>query len=110
MAAIPNRVKLIINQFLQELENNGIAIEQAVLFGSYAQGTFNEWSDIDLAIVSKVFVGERFEDRKKIRRIKLKVSGDLEPIPYNPEDFNDENPFVKRILETGIKITQSLSL
>ena len=104
MATIPDKVKLIIDQFLQELANNDIAIEQAVLFGSYAQGTFNDWSDIDLAIVSKVFVGERFEDRKKIRRIKLRVSSDLEPIPYNPKDFNDENPFVKRILETGIKV------
>ena len=41
------------------------AVKWAILFGSYAQGTFNEWSDIDLAIVSKVFVGDRFEDRKK---------------------------------------------
>lgn len=105
MATIPNKVKLIISQFLLELENNNIAIEQAILFGSYAQGTFNNWSDIDLAIVSKNFIGERFADRKKIRRIKLKISSDLEPVPYNPEDFNDENPFVKKILETGIKIT-----
>ncbi len=104
MAAIPNTIQSIINQFLKELANNNIAIEQAVLFGSYAQGTFNEWSDIDLAIVSKAFVGERFEDRQKIRRIKLKVSSDLEPLPYRPEDFNDNNPFVKKILETGIKI------
>ena len=102
MAAIPIKVKSIISQFLQELENNNIAIEQAILFGSYAHGTFNKWSDIDLAIVSKNFIGERFADRKRIRRIKLKISSDLEPIPYNPEDFNDENPFVKKILETGI--------
>jgi len=104
MAAIPNKVKLVIDQFLKELANNDITVEQAILFGSYAQGTFNEWSDIDLAIVSKVFVGERFEDRKKIRRIKLKVSSDLDPIPYSPEDFTNNNPFVKKIIETGIKV------
>ena len=104
MAAIPNKVKLVINQFLKELANNDITVEQAILFGSYAQGTFNEWSDIDLAIVSKVFVGERFEDRKKIRRIKLKVSSDLDPIPHSPEDFTNSSPFVKRIIETGIKV------
>jgi len=96
MATIPNKVKLIIDQFLRELESNDITVEQAVLFGSYAQETFNDWSDIDLAIVSKVFSGERFADRNKIRRIKLKVSCDLDPIPYNPEEFNDENPFVKK--------------
>lgn len=104
MATIRHKVKLIINQFLRELESNDITVEQAVLLGSYAQGTFNDWSDIDRAIVSKVFSGESLADGNKIRRIKLKVSCDLDPIPYNPEEFDDENPFVKKIRETGIKI------
>ena len=104
MAEIPSKTRRIIDDFLQELSKNNIKIEQAVLFGSYAQGTFNNWSDIDLAIVSKAFQGERFRDRAIIRRIKLKISCDLEPIPYSPADFNTDNPFVKKILETGIKV------
>ena len=104
MAEIPDKVTSIIDQFLKELEKNNISIEQAVLFGSYAHGTFNDWSDIDLAIVSKAFEGERFQDKNKIRRIKLSISGDLEPIPYKPEEFNINDPFVKRILETGIRV------
>jgi len=104
MAKIPDKVTLIIKQFLKELNKEDIKVEQAILFGSYAQGTFNDWSDIDLAVVSKAFEGERFKDRSKIRRIKLMVSSDLEPIPYKPEDFNLDNPFVKRIMETGIRV------
>lgn len=104
MVKVPDKVTSIINQFLKELAKNNINIEQAILFGSYAHGTFNDWSDIDLAIVSKAFEGERFKDRSKIRRIKLKVSDDLEPIPYKPDEFNIENPFVKRILDTGIRV------
>jgi predicted nucleotidyltransferase len=104
MAEIPDRVKKIISRFITELADNDIKVEQAILFGSYAQGTFNDWSDIDLAIVSTAFAGERFSDRAKIRRIKLGVSCDLEPIPYNPVDFNTNNPFVKRILKTGIRV------
>lgn len=104
MAQIPDRIIHIINQFIAKLEDNNIKVERAFLFGSYAQGTFNDWSDIDLAIVSTAFVGERFVDRDKIRRIKLNVSCDLEPIPYNPVDFNSNNPFVKNILRTGIRV------
>ncbi len=104
MVKIPDKVTLIIDQFLKELAKNSIGVEQAILFGSYAHGTFNDWSDIDLAIVSKAFEGERFKDRNKIRNIKLRISSDLEPIPYRPEEFNIDNPFVKRILETGIRI------
>lgn len=50
------------------------------------------------------FEGERFKDRNKIRRIKLHVSGDLEPIPYSLADFNKKDPFVKQILDNGIRI------
>ncbi len=82
IAEIPDKVTSIINQFLNELEKNNISIERAILFGSYAHVTFNDWSDIDLAIVSKDFKGERFKDRNKIRRIKLSISDNLEPIPY----------------------------
>ena len=104
MGKIPDRVRKTIARFINELADNDIEVEQAILFGSYAQGTFDDWSDIDLAIVSKAFAGERFSDRDKIRRIKLNVSCDLEPIPYNPMDFNTDNPFVKKILKTGIRI------
>jgi len=104
MAEVPYKTRMIIDKFLKELDKNNIKVEQAVLFGSYAQGTFDNWSDIDLAIVSKAFHGERFRDRSLIRRIKLKVSSDIEPIPYNPADFTHDDPFVKKIIETGIKI------
>jgi predicted nucleotidyltransferase len=104
MAEIPDRVKKIIRQFIDKLADNDIKVEQAILFGSYAQGTFNDWSDIDLAIVSTAFAGERFSDRAKIRRIKLGVSCDLEAIPYSPLDFSSDNPFVKKIIKTGIRV------
>ncbi len=34
-----------------------------ILFGSYARGDFNLWSDIDLLIISEAFSGVRFLDR-----------------------------------------------
>jgi predicted nucleotidyltransferase len=104
MAEIPDAALLIIDQFLSELALHDIKVEQAILFGSYAKGTFDEWSDIDLALVSATFAGERFKDREKMRRIKLKVSSLLEPVPYTPEEFNADNPFIKHLLETGIRI------
>jgi len=103
MDQIPSKVKSIIKRFIDELEKNNIPIKEAVLFGSYAKGNYHDWSDIDLALVSDAFEGERFRDRNKIRRIKLEISCDLEPLPYRPEDFTTDDPFVQRIIETGIK-------
>ena len=98
------KIEKTIRSYLEQLERIGIHVQQAILFGSYASGKYDEWSDIDLVIVSKDFVGNRFEDRNKIRKITLQVNSDISPMPYRPEDFNDSDYFVKEILETGIRI------
>lgn len=104
MADIPDRVKEIIDNYLKALKENEIPVKEAILFGSYAHGKYSEWSDIDIALVSTVFEGDRFADRGKIRKINLSISSDLEVLPFHPKDFTSEDPFVKEIIETGVKI------
>jgi len=106
MAQIPDRIKNIIDSYLQALNRNDIPIKEAILFGSYAVGNYQEWSDIDIALVSDIFVGNRINDKDKIRKITLSISSEIEVIPFSPDDFNLQNPFVKKILKTGIKLFQ----
>lgn len=98
------KIERTIKSYVEQLERIGIHVQKAILFGSYASGNYNEWSDIDLAVVSSDFIGDRFEDRNKIRTITLHVNSDISPMPFRPEDFNDSDYFVKEILETGIRI------
>ena len=104
MVQLPAKVKNIITIYLKALNRNNIPIKEAILFGSYARGNYQEWSDIDIALVSDVFVGNRIDDKDKIRKITLSISSELEVIPFSPHDFNLQNPFVKEILKTGIKM------
>ena len=104
MVQLPANVKKTINSFLLELNRNNIPIKEAILFGSYASGSNNEWSDIDIALVSEVFQGDRIDDKDKIRKITLSISSAIEILPFSPSDFNSQNPFVKEILKTGIKL------
>ena len=104
MVEIPNRVKETLDRYLTALRENNIPVNRAILFGSYANGKFNDWSDIDIAIVSDIFEGSRIRDRSKIRRITLSVSCDIEVLPYKTDDFNEDDPFVREIIETGIRI------
>jgi uncharacterized protein len=104
MAEVPARIRAIIDKYLIELEKYHFPIKRAVLFGSYAEGRADEWSDIDVALVSDAFEGDRFNDRGKIRRITLSVSSDLSPLPFRSEDFVPENPLVEEILEKGVTI------
>jgi len=104
MAEIPSKIRQIIDRYIRALKENKISVDQAVLFGSYATGNSNEWSDIDVALVSSAFEGHWIKDRNKIRAITLSISSDIQVLPYRPEDFNSEDPFVKEIIETGIKV------
>ena len=104
MADIPNKIQEIISEYLAALKAHDFQIQEAILFGSYAQGNANQWSDIDLALVSNEFNGVRFTDKNKIRKITITISSDLEVLPFNPKDFTVQDPLVKEILETGVRV------
>ena len=104
MVKIPNKINSIIEKYLKLLKENGFSLNDAYLFGSYAKGNNTKWSDIDIAIVSDDFKGIRILDRDKIRAITLSVSSSLEVLPFNSEDFSEENPLAKEIIETGIQL------
>jgi hypothetical protein len=94
----------IIHRFLQNLKNQKISIEKAYLYGSYAKGNATEHSDIDIALISNDFVGDRFDDRLKMTSSIIKTDSRLEPLPYRPEDFQMNDPLVVEILSTGIEL------
>ncbi len=104
MAQVSNKIIDIIKKFVANATEDKINISEIILFGSYAKGTYNDWSDIDIAVISSDFEGNRLLDNKKIRKAKLSASLDLETHPYRPEEFTYNNPFVQEILQYGIKI------
>jgi predicted nucleotidyltransferase len=104
MVQLPAKVKNTIDRYLKALNRHNIPISEAILFGSYARGNYQEWSDIDIALVSEIFVGDRIDDKDKIRKITLSVSSEIEVIPFSPKEFHLRNPLAKEILTTGIKL------
>ena len=104
MVEIPATIRDTIAKYIRALEKNNVNVNRAVLFGSYAKGNYSEWSDIDLAVVSSAFEGNWIKDRKKIRAITLSISSDIQVLPYRPEDFILDDPFVREIIETGVRL------
>jgi len=104
MVAVPDKVIDIVKKFIEEAEKDNIRISQAVIFGSYAKGTNHKFSDIDLAVVSDAFEGISFYDNKKLTKAMLRTSIDIETHTYLPDEFNENNPFVKEILEYGVRV------
>lgn len=91
-------------QSLIQLAAKELRLEAVYLFGSTAKGHAHEWSDIDLAIISPDFTGDSFEDTKKLFPYILQVDTAIEVHTFRPVDFSTNDPFVKEIISSGIRI------
>jgi predicted nucleotidyltransferase len=101
--AVATDIENKIQSFIQ-LASRRIKIDQVYIFGSSVTGKRHEWSDIDLVIISPDFSGDSFEDSKMLFPFILQVDRSIEVHPFHPTDFNPTNPFVREIMDTGVKI------
>jgi predicted nucleotidyltransferase len=77
-------------------------IEQVYLFGSFAKGTQNNNSDIDVAFVVKNIEGDFFDIIPPIHRLTEKVDFRIEPhIIARDTDYTG---FLNEIQQTGILV------
>jgi uncharacterized protein len=84
-----------VSQYLAEA-NNICQVEKAILFGSYAAGSANKQSDIDIAIFSREITNEnRLEIMTKLIALTGKFRLDIQPVAFPYEDYiSDENDFI----------------
>ena len=101
MVVTTDSVIEVVKRYVQELKKNNILIQEAIIFGSYAKGHPKEESDIDVALISSAFTGDRFEDRRRIVPLRRKIDSRIEPIPFRPEDFYRDGNLIDEIKKTG---------
>ena len=81
-----------------------IRVDQAVLFGSHARGGADEWSDVDLAVISPDFARMRHNKIMDLLvEVALTVDPSVEIRAYTPKDFKEARPtnFLGHILAEG---------
>lgn len=82
-----------IESFKLSLEELGVRTETIVVFGSYAAGTAEEHSDIDLAVISDDFRGVDIFSRLEILGLALaraKIMEPVEALAYTPEEYESK--------------------
>jgi predicted nucleotidyltransferase len=87
--------------------NEKYALDKAYLFGSYARGTANEDSDIDIALVSPAYSGDSFNDNVKVRVLTWGINTKIEAVAFRPEEFNKNNLLVSEILANGKELLKA---
>ena len=80
-------------------------IEAIILFGSYAKGTENEDSDIDIAVITDDIKTDTFDEEVKLMILRKGIDYRIEPHIITVADYeNNETPFVVEVKNTGIKV------
>jgi predicted nucleotidyltransferase len=101
MADRKDSLNKIITSFLDEIQKK-YRIDNAYLYGSFAKGTSNKWSDIDIAIVSSDFSEDLFDDRLSLMRLAATIDDRIEPRPFRRNLFNRNDPLADEIQKNGI--------
>jgi len=104
-----------MNQRVQDAVDRVLAglmaykLQKVILFGSYARGDFDEYSDIDLVVIKDT--DERFVQRlvSVMAFVPRDVAADV--FVYTPQEFQamiqSGNSFIEQVLKDGITIYES---
>ena len=94
----------IVQKYVEKICEN-YKVYAIILFGSYAKGTNNENSDIDIAIITDDFENDIFDEELNLMKLRRKIDTRIEPHLIRIKDYkNAETPLIQEIIDTGIKV------
>lgn len=103
MVATATELESIISGFVKLL-SKAVRVEAVILYGSYVNGSPDEWSDIDIAVISPDFEGLPMWERQRIiSHATLNRDSRLAPIGYASSEYHNPGPhsFLREIVRTG---------
>ena len=97
----------IVRAYLRRLAEDGFDVRFAVLHGSHATGRADEWSDIDVVVVSPRFDGQTLRaDVDRLWLATLDVDSRIEPVPCGLREWTegDDRALIESARRTGYAI------
>ncbi len=98
----------VVKNYLKALSKSGLPISFGVIFGSYASGTADKLSDIDLLVVSPQFDGViPRESVNKLWHIAARTDSRIEPVPCGEIQWQNDvsNAIIEIARIEGCKVT-----
>ncbi|MCR4427532.1 MAG: nucleotidyltransferase domain-containing protein [Firmicutes bacterium] len=96
-------IKEIGRKYAEVLQRK-VNLRGLYVYGSCAKGTYDNDSDIDIAVVADDFTGDMIEDTFTLMKLRRQVDMRIEPHPFLPSDFTEKNPMAREVMQTGIRI------
>ena len=103
---VETKIIELVKQYLTVLSNESIIISKAFIYGSQANGTATEESDIDLMLISPMFDESTDKFAHVLWLSTRKVSYKIEPIAIGEKRFlsDDGSPLIEIVRQEGIEI------
>lgn len=93
-----------IKNYVLSLERSNVPVWRLYLYGSYAKDTYHADSDIDLAVFWDRDDIDGFDEDVLLRKLCLDIDLRIEPHSFARTDFDETDPYIKEIIETGERI------
>lgn len=97
-------VETIVKRYCEQLKNLGVRPQKVILFGSRVRQEDDEYSDIDLLVVSSDFQEMGLRARLETLGIAAaRIWEPIEAIAVSPEELQQVEPadFLSEVLRTG---------
>lgn len=100
-------IKSIVKKYLAVLAQNGIPVQRAFVYGSYARNQARADSDIDVMLVSDFFDTTDIYKTAKPWRYAADVDHRIEPVSVSQKRFltDDASPLIAVVKQEGVEIT-----
>ena len=85
-------IQQVIHAYLNAAEDAGIPVHKAILFGSQARGDANEYSDIDLVIVSPALEPPRAQSLiATLWGLRVNTDSRIEPVACGEREWETDD-------------------
>ncbi len=94
----------LVRKFLRLLQQYHIDFREVYIFGSQVNGTANEESDIDVAIVADDWSPDIIEAQFVLLKIASLIDTRIEAHPFRTNEFDLSHPLARDIIQKGKRI------
>jgi predicted nucleotidyltransferase len=102
--AASSSVVALASQFAVRVRNEIDPAAEVYLFGSTARSEAGSGSDIDIAVISKLFGDDVTGDFGRVNVLAFEVNSEIEAHPIVYEDWVHMTPFTAEIKRDGIAV------
>ena len=102
---LDRNTKDLVEKYLGRVQEAGIEVAEALVFGSRVAGRADRHSDVDLAVVSPDFGKNRHEELVNLFKLVDVGTRELEPVPFSPQELKDRwDPLAVEVRRKGVAV------